>query len=194
MAANTDLSAAYDTVDHQIRLKKLELYGVEGRELPLFSSYLHNRKRYTDINTKESAVITCLLCGVVQGSKLSSLLYTIYTNEVPLLQNIMKNREICEEIGVPFYEELPTEHIVVNFVDDSNSIISAKRGEDLEEYVNNYFKLLEIYYNSQKLKINTDKTQILVCSMPRFLNQIKHMEIIAHTRLWVSESLRLTGT
>ena len=67
--------------------------------------------------------------------------------------------------------------MVVNFVDDSNSVISAKPGEDLEQYVNSYFKLLEIYYNSKKLKVNKNKTQILVCSMPRFLNQIIEMEI-----------------
>ena len=46
---------------------------------------------------------------------------------------------------------------MVNFVDYSNNVISAKPGEHLEEYLNSYFKLLEIYYNSQKLKINTDK-------------------------------------
>ena len=80
-------------------------------------------------------------------------------------------------MGAKHYKELPTDQVVVNFVDDSNSVISAKPSEDLEEYVNSYFKLLEIYYNSQKLKINTDKTQILVCAMPRFLDQIKNMEI-----------------
>ena len=94
VAASTDLSAAYNTVDHKILLMKLEYYRVEGRELTLFTSYLHNRKQYTDINMKESDTITCLPCGVIQGSKPSGLLYTLYTNEVPLLQNIMEDKEI----------------------------------------------------------------------------------------------------
>ena len=68
VAASTDLSDPYDTVDHKILLMKLEYYGVEGRELALLTSYLHNRKQYTDINTNESVTITCLPCGVVQGS------------------------------------------------------------------------------------------------------------------------------
>ena len=72
---------------------------------------------------------------------------------------------------------MPVDHCVVNFVDGSNSVITEDPGMDIEEYTNSYFKLLEIYYNSQKLKINTDKTQLLVCAMPRFINQIKNMII-----------------
>ena len=178
VAASTDLSAAYDTVDHKILLMKLEFYGVEGTELNLFRSYLDCRKQYTDINTKKSETITCLPNGVVQGSKLSGLLYTLYTNEVPLLQNILKNKEVCETIGIEPQDDGSIDHVVVNFVDDSNSVISADPGTNLEEYTNSYFRLLEIYYNSQKLKINTDKTQILVCSMPRFIDEIKDLEII----------------
>ena len=52
VAASTDLSAAYDTVNHKILLKKLEYYGVTGTELELFRSYLSNRKQYADSNTK----------------------------------------------------------------------------------------------------------------------------------------------
>ena len=50
---STDLSAAYDTVNHRILLKKLELYGLKGKELELFRSYLKDRKQYADINTKK---------------------------------------------------------------------------------------------------------------------------------------------
>ena len=90
---------------------------------------------------------------------------------------MLTNEEVCNTIGAKFYEELPVKHDVVNFVDNSNSVITADPGVDIEDYANNYFKLLEIYYNDQKLKISTDKTQLLVCSMPRFMNQIEDMEI-----------------
>ena len=97
--------------------------------------YISNRRQYTDINTNKSVTITCLLCGVLLGSKLSGLLYTIYTNKVPLLQTIMENRKICQQIGAANYEELPVEHTMVNFIDDSNSVISAKPGSDMEKYL-----------------------------------------------------------
>ena len=122
-------------------------------------------------------MIDCIDCGVIQGHKLSGFFYTIYTNEVPILQEELKDEEIYETIGAKHYAELPVKHDVLNFVDDSNSVITADPGVDIEEYTRNYFKLLEIYYNSQKLKINTDKTQLMVCTMPRFMNQIENIEI-----------------
>ena len=82
----------------------------------------------------------------------------------------MTNREVCNIIGTKHSENLPVDHCVVNFVDDSNSVITSDQGVGIEEYTNSYFNLLEIYYNSKKFKINTDKTQLLVCSMPRFIN------------------------
>ena len=90
---------------------------------------------------------------------------------------MLENEEVCETIGTKHSAELPVKHDVVNFVDDSNSVITADPGVDNEEYTRSYFKFLEIYYNSQKLKINTDKTQLMVCAMPRFMNQIEDMEI-----------------
>ena len=104
-------------------------------------------------------------------------LHTICTYEVPVLQNILTNQDVCDTIGSHFNEKLPVKHDAVNFVDDSNSAITADPDISIQDYTNNYFKLLKIYYNSQKMKINTDKTQLLVCSMPRFMDQIKDTEI-----------------
>ena len=87
-------------------------------------------------------MIDCLDCGVIQGSKLSGLLYTICTNEVPILQEVLKDEEICNTIGAKHYTELSVKHDVVNFVDDSNSVITADPGVDIEEYTRNHFKLL----------------------------------------------------
>ena len=44
-------------------------------------------------------MIDCLDCGVIQGIKLSGLLYTIYTNKVLIPQEVLKDEEICETIG-----------------------------------------------------------------------------------------------
>ena len=47
----------------------------------------------------------------------------------------MENRKICQQIGAANYEELPVEHTMVNLIDDSNSVISAKPGSDMEKYL-----------------------------------------------------------
>ena len=85
----TDLSAAFDTIDHKILCQKLEYYGIRGDSLELIKSYLSNRFQYVEVNTFKSEVKNSLDCSCIQGSKLSGLLYNIYTNEVPVLYKLL---------------------------------------------------------------------------------------------------------
>ena len=81
----TDLTAAYDTVDHMILTKKLEHYGIRNGELNLIKNYLSDRQQYVSIDTFDSDIIKSDSCSVVQGGKLCGVLYSLYTNEVPIL-------------------------------------------------------------------------------------------------------------
>ena len=65
-----DLSKAFDTVDHNILLKKLSMYGVKGNNLKWFHSYLSNWKQYIEFqndDNKEKSKSLTIKCGVTQG-------------------------------------------------------------------------------------------------------------------------------
>jgi len=70
-------------------LDKLKFYGIQGSELAIIKSSLTERTQYVAIDTFTSDTMDCPPCLVIQGSKLSAILYTIYTNEIPLLHTLM---------------------------------------------------------------------------------------------------------
>ena len=78
-----DLKKAFDTVDHNILLEKLDYYGIRGVAKDWFCSYLDNRKQYVTLNGSNSSIKT-ILTGVPQESVLGPLLFLIYINETYL--------------------------------------------------------------------------------------------------------------
>ena len=71
-----DLSKAFDTIDHDILLHKLDYYGFRGIVLDWFRDYLSNRTQYVSYNDNKSDLKT-ILCGVPQGSILGRSVGTV---------------------------------------------------------------------------------------------------------------------
>ena len=77
-----DLSAAFDTVDYNLLLSRLESkFAIRGKELQWFKSYLSQRSQFVRIDLDKSLSHE-LNCGVPQGSGLGPVLYLLYTSPV----------------------------------------------------------------------------------------------------------------
>ena len=85
-----DLKKAFDTVNHEILLNKLEHYGIRDTKLNWFQTYLTDRKQFVSFNEQSSELLENN-CGITQGSVLGPLLFLLYINE----PNISKILNFC---------------------------------------------------------------------------------------------------
>ena len=139
-----DFAKAFDTVNHNILLKKLENFGIRGISLEWFKSYLNERKQLVKINNVKSSTPT-IKCGVLQGSVLGPLLFLIYINDIQRVS------------------ELLNFHL---FADDT-SLFSHREGQFIESIVNQELKQVNNWLSANKLSLNVSKSSLLVLHPPQ---------------------------
>lgn len=83
-----DFAKAFDTVNHNILLTKMEKYGIRGLPLQWFTNYLTNRQQYVSMDGTESSKQK-VVCGIPQGSSLGLLLFLTYKRHPKLFRKII---------------------------------------------------------------------------------------------------------
>jgi len=142
-----DLKKAFDTVNHQILLTKLEHYGIRNIALELFKSYLKNRKQFVSLNGVESDMNT-VTCGVPQGSVLGPILFLLYINDLPNISNKLK---------------------IFLFADDTNIYLESDDLKSLETDMNNELIVLYDWLCVNRLSLNISKTNYVIFRAPNKL-------------------------
>ena len=137
-----DMSKAFDSVNHDILLKKLQDIGLSPSAILWFKSYLSNRYQAVRINTALSEPLL-MRYGVPQGSILGPLLFTAYTNDLP---------------------SIPQHCSTDCYVDDTKLLMSFQV-QDCEPTMaamnDDLIKLRNWCFNN-RLLLNPDKTKLIV--------------------------------
>ena len=152
-----DMSAAFDVVDHSILLSKLELYGFDDMALSWMRNYLTGRTQAVCIDGSLSPFLPVKV-GVPQGSILGPLCYVLFTNDLP--------ETILEASSHVHLSQLTT-HCdscggLCCFADDSTYSVASHEQDTLEQKLNDKYEAMASYLGNNRLKLNDDKTHLLV--------------------------------
>ena len=151
IAVFLDLSKAFDSINHNILLKKLEHYGIRNKELSFFKSYLSDRFQYVCCNDTCSNLLPMSM-GVPQGSVLGPLLFIIFINDF----------FNCHYLDTTL------------FADDSTITTSAKTAFEAIIKTNVNLTLIHKWLCCNFLLLNINKSQYIIFSNK---NKIYHSPV-----------------
>ena len=173
----------------------MEHYVIREKELLLFKSYLSDRYQFTQIDTFNSTILKSLDCSCIQGGKLSKTIYSIYTSEIPHLYKLLYDDFLEEIIGENKWDQKSKiSHSVINFVDDSTSIIGFRGSDLVKRYITQYYKLLHNFHLINKLQINSDKTQLMLSARNKYKDFMKNFSFFANNDMIInSNKIKILG-
>jgi len=150
-----DLSAAFDTIDHDILLHRLTTwFGITGSVLSWFQSYLSSRSSIVSVSGLKSTSFSSS-CGVPQGSVLGPLLFIMYTTP---LSNLISNSPVSHHL----------------YADDTQLYLSFSP----HSYSSNIVQLQSViaqvstWMSSNLLALNPNKTEFLIIGTSQQLSKL----------------------
>jgi hypothetical protein len=141
-----DIEKAFDCVNHEVLLSKLEFCGIKGKAKLWFESYFRNRYQRvlitnTSLNSNESSIWGKIRHGVPQGSILRPLLFVLYINDLP---------KIINDKTIP-----------ILFADDTSLLVTSSTHEELCANTNTAFCSINDWFKVNQLSINFNKTHYI---------------------------------
>jgi hypothetical protein len=156
-----DLSAAFDTVDHEKLIKILaEKIGLAGAALKWFRDYLLNRIQSVIIDGVESNIWN-ILFGVPQGSVLGPILFIIYTSPLG---------DIFRHHGVSYHLYADDTQIYISFSCDKLPDAFTRMEQCIAD--------IRCWMTSNLLKLNDDKTEVLLIGSKSHISKLQKVHLI----------------
>lgn len=150
-----DLSKAFDSVSHDIIIKKLEHYGIENEPLKLFKSYLSNRVQLVHANNQRSTILP-IKRGIPQGSVLGPFIFIVYVNE--------------------FSNYIPCKSVL--YADDMTLITTGENLQCVLDKNKNMMEMTSHWCQANQLCINHTKTDEIIFDLKVTKNENKTVKLL----------------
>jgi hypothetical protein len=137
-----DLSAAFDTIEHDILLERLKImFGVKGTALRWIGTYLGEREQYVVAGGERSTRTRCIF-GVPQGSVLGPFLFSVYVSPIA---------EVITSQGVQFHQ----------YADDTQLYVAIKSDSDIKKLEECTLEVRD-WFTRNGMLLNPDKSEVLL--------------------------------
>ena len=164
-AVLTDLSKAFDCINHKLLMAKLEAYGIGQKALHFIYDYLSKRKQRTKVNSSYSSWRE-IKYGVPQGSILGPLLFNIFLNDIFLFTENIK---------------------ITNYADDNTPYAFESDIDTLIETLEHDTNILLTWFEQNEMKSNNDKCHLII------INDIDNIIKLKGEEITGEKSVKLLG-